>query len=228
MLNRIVRTTLLSVILIAGIAPVLASAQAPGFADITRPQTGEVLKGLVTIEGSAAHPAFIRYELSFAFDPNPTDTWFPILDAVQTPVTDGRLGLWDTVSISDGDYQIRLRVLLENASPLEAVVTNLRIRNTTPVEPTPFFPEATIPISTPTELLKTATPTPIPAPKTGGARTVLWAFGIGGLSGILGLLILAGYIYTRRATRSRRASQRVRDSHSRKERKSTPRRRGRR
>lgn len=227
-MNRIVKAIFLSVILFSGIAPVVASAQAPGFADITRPQTGEVLKGLLTIEGSAAHPAFISYELSFAFDPNPTDTWFPILDSVQTPVTDGRLGLWDTVSISDGDYQIRLRVLLENANPLEAIVTDLRIRNTTPVEPTPFLPEAIIPSSTPTELVKAATPTPVPLPTTEGARSVLWAFAIGGLSGVLGLLILAGYSYTRRATRSRRASQRIRDSHTRSKRKRTPRRRGKR
>ncbi|NIS79429.1 MAG: hypothetical protein GTO14_04290 [Anaerolineales bacterium] len=227
-MNRIAWITSLSVVLFSSIAPVLALAQAPGFADISRPQNGEVLKGLVTIEGSAAHPAFLAYELSFAFDPNPMDTWFPILDPVQVPVTDGRLGLWDTTSISDGNYQIRLRVLLEDASPLEALVTNLRIRNSTPVEPTPSLPQSVVPSVTPTQPVRTPTPTPVPIPTTEGSIRVLRAFMIGAISGTIGLLILAAYTINRRWARARTTSRRVRDTQRREKNASRPRRRGRR
>ncbi len=193
---------------IAGTAP----KQAPGFADITRPEDGEVLHGVVTIEGSAAHPAFVAYELSFAYDPNPTDTWFPIVDDFQTPVSDGRLGLWDTTGITDGDYQLRLYVMLENDSRLEAYARNLRVRNTTPVETQPAYEEQNTPI--PTALMATETPAPTVVPvinsRHSGTQKVLQSLKIGVYIGGSSLLIFAAYLSLRKISRSRRLSPRER------------------
>jgi len=188
--------------------------QAPGFADITRPQDSEVLHGVVTIEGSAAHPAFVAYELSFAYDPNPTDTWFPIVDDVQTPVTDGRLGLWDTTSITDGNYQLRLYVVLENDSRLEAYARNLQVRNTTPAETQPAREEPTISTAAPAAATETPAPTvaPVIHSQRSGTQKVLQSLKIGAFLGILSLLLFASYIIFRKIVRSRRPSPRFRRS----------------
>jgi hypothetical protein len=201
---------------IVGISSIAGTAfkQAPGFADITRPEDGEVLRGVVTIEGSAAHPAFVAYELSFAYDPNPTDTWFPIVDDFQTPITDGRLGLWDTTGITDGNYQLRLYVILENDSRLEAFARNLRVRNTTPIETQPVFEEQTA--STPTALTPTETPAPTVVPvivsRRSGTQKVMQSLRTGGYIGGALLLLFAAYTSVRRFTRARRLSPRSRRS----------------
>lgn len=190
--------------------------QAPGFADITRPQDGEVLHGVVTIEGSAAHPAFVAYELSFAYDPNPTDTWFPIIDDFQTPVTDGRLGLWDTTSITDGDYQLRLLVILENDSHLEAYARGLRLRNMSPVETQPALEDPSITTSAPTTPTETSAPTIVPVivSQRSGTQKVLQSLKIGGFLGGLSLLLFTAYTLFRKITRSGRASRRFRRTRS--------------
>lgn len=101
--------------------------QIPGFAEITQPQAQTNLAGLTTIRGTASHPDFESYEISFAYDPNPQGTWFPITDRVRSPVQDDRLGLWDTGAISRGVYQVRLTVHPSAGEPLFTTVGGLRI-----------------------------------------------------------------------------------------------------
>jgi hypothetical protein len=196
-------------------AGIEALAQAPGFADLTHPQRGEAVSGLVTIEGSAAHPSFVGYEIAFAFDPNPMDTWFPVIDSVQTPVIDGRLGIWDTSGIQDGNYQLRLRVLLENGATLEALVSGLRVRNYTPIETSTPAPLTSQPSPTSPNPTRTARPTPLPVVSTGGPSSVLTAFRSGGVIGGLILLFLGGYFFMRRAIRLRWSNIRMRQTYSR-------------
>jgi hypothetical protein len=50
--------------------------------------------------------------------------------------------VWDTTSLTDGDYNLRLRVNLQDGAFIDAIVTDLKIRNQE-------IPTAT---STPTEL----------------------------------------------------------------------------
>lgn len=62
-------------------ALLLAPAGRPaalGAAEIDDPQPGQVLRGVVLIRGTADHPAFDHYEVSFAYEPNPTASWFAI------------------------------------------------------------------------------------------------------------------------------------------------------
>ncbi|MCI0826167.1 MAG: hypothetical protein J4N73_00120 [Chloroflexi bacterium] len=111
--------------------------QVPGFAEITDPGEGQSVTGIVTVFGTASHPAFESFELAFSFDPDPTDTWFPIGEALSTTVLDGRLAIWDTTGVTDGNYRLRLRVNVEGFAPFEDVIKGIRIRNYTPTEPPP-------------------------------------------------------------------------------------------
>ena len=111
-----------------------SAIEVPGFAEIVQPGEGQALQGIVTISGTATHPAFEAFELAFSLDPDPTDTWFPLSEAVETPVVDGRLAIWDTAPISDGNYRLRLQVQIEAGEPLIAIVRGLRVRNYTPTE----------------------------------------------------------------------------------------------
>lgn len=104
-----------------------ASAQVAGFAELHAPQTGQILEGPVPIVGTAAHPDFESYQLEFAYDPNPTGTWFPLTDPIRQVVQDSRLALWQTDGLSAGSYQLRLTVLTGQGQRLTAAVDGLTI-----------------------------------------------------------------------------------------------------
>jgi len=167
-----------------------AALQVPGFAELTSPQPGQVVSGLVTLSGTADHPAFNRYELSFGYVEDTTDTWFFIGEPVDTRVIDGRLALWDTSTITDGDYSLRLRVWLQDGRSLEAVVSGIRVRNysTDPVIPTAVPPEAGRPLPTPT--VPGAQPgveaSPQPPPTEPAAPSPFW------MGAAVSLTLLAG------------------------------------
>jgi hypothetical protein len=171
--------------------PVEPALQAPGFAEITRPVSGESVRGVVTLEGTANHPAFDHFDLAFGYDPDPTDTWFPIVDSDRSRVVEGRLAVWDTSGVADGVYRLRLRVWPEEGQPLVAMIGGVRVRNLTPLEtPTPgpiaLAAPSTAETETPTPA-PTPTDVPLAAPEPGGR--VRSAFLAGG---VLGLVILGG------------------------------------
>jgi hypothetical protein len=120
-------------------------------AAITVPDGGQRVDGIVHIIGTATHPVFDHYELHFALDPNPTDTWFPIVLAGVNQVEEGQLGNWDTNSISAGTYMLRLHVFSsDEIPPTETIVPRIAVRAGLETEmPTP---SATV----------TATITPVP------------------------------------------------------------------
>ena len=208
---------LISIILFSFMLPLDVNAQAPGYADITNPAAGEAIFGLVTIEGSADHPSFVSYELSFAYKPNPEDTWFSIMQSIQTPVSEGRLGLWDTTGITDGTYQLRLRVWLKNGNALEAFVQDLRVRNTVPTETPTAIKQVALPSPSPIPLTQTPRPTPIPPSFSDGRAHVKRIFFIGAILGGVSLLLLGGYLLVRRSMSLRWAKLRMRQIHWRSE-----------
>lgn len=220
MYSRLRKLVIIIIILSSTIlTPLLVSAQAPGYAEITHPQPGEAIFGLVTIEGSAAHPSFVAFELSFANQPAISNTWFPIMQPIHSPVTDGKLGIWDTTGITDGNYQLRLRVWLKSGNVLEAIVGDLRIRNTMPTEtPTVALPDA-MPSPSPVEPTSTPRPTPIPLPNNDGPTRVVRALVTGGIVSAVSLLLLGVYLAIRKSMRHRWASLRMRQVHRRSERK---------
>lgn len=135
--------------------PVRAFAQTETGIRITSPASGATLRGLVDISGTTAVDGFFSAELSFAYASAPTPTWF-LLASLDQPASDSLLAQWDTNLITDGDYDLRLRVTLQDGSVLDAVVTGLRIRNLTPTE------TATIPPTITPEFYETAAPTSPP------------------------------------------------------------------
>ncbi len=218
-MSAVSRFMLCSLIIITTfLLPLKVNAQAPGYADITRPAAGEAIFGLVTIEGSADHPSFVSYELSFAYQPNPEDTWFPIMGSIQTSVSEGRLGIWDTTGITDGTYQLRLRVWLKNGNALEAIVPDLRVRNTIPTETPTAVKQVSLPSPSLIPVTQTPRPTPIPPSFSDGRAHVGRIFTTGAILGGVSLLLLGGYLFARRSMSLRWAKLRMRRIHWRSER----------
>ena len=87
------------------------SACIPGQLNISSPENGETIRGVVNIIGSAniQNFGFYKYETAPANDP----TWLTI-QAGNTTVDNDVLGPWDTTRLNPGDYYLRL-VVTDNA-----------------------------------------------------------------------------------------------------------------
>ncbi len=108
---------------------------------ITSPAEGQSIAGMVYITGTAAGPSFARYEIAFAYEPNPTDTWFEMQPPSAAQVAAGTLAVWDTRSIADGIYMIRLRVYsTDSQTPAEAIVHRVIVQNAAPTPALPNVP----------------------------------------------------------------------------------------
>ena len=171
---------------------------------ISAPAANELLRGPVTITGRLDVPSFVSARLEFAYASNPTDTWFTIQTFSQ-PVIDSTLATWDTTSITDGSYILRLRVAFEDGTFQEATVP-VQIGNDALPTPTPEPTSTPQPESAflPTPFLLAASPTatyvPRPTPTALPPNPVALeqgevysSLGRGALV-ILGLFALAGLI----------------------------------
>ena len=190
---------LLLIFLLAAVAvnPVAAQAQPA----ILSPQQGEVLQGVVTMRGSSSAAGFLSSEVDFTYAGDSTGTWFFIANGSQ-PVDSDTLATWDTTSITDGNYDLRLRVYLTDGTHLDAIIPNLRVRNYTPVEtPTPA-PTAIQPTLTPTvTLTPTPFPTPTPLPLNPAVLTtkdISTSLAYGGLGAVIFIVIFGMYLWLRR------------------------------
>jgi hypothetical protein len=149
-------------------------------------------------------PSFLSVQLDFAYASNPTNTWFTIQTFSQ-PLADSTLATWDTTSVTDGDYVLRLRVNFEDGTSQEVTVP-IKIGNDalptpspepsatpepdTVLIPTPFLIAAS---PTPTDVPR-STPTTLPANPVSLRQNQIYAsLGRGALV-ILGLFALAGII----------------------------------
>ena len=86
----------------------------------------------------------------------PTQTWFLIQEGT-APILDGVLAVWDTTTITDGEYTLRLLVTLNDGAQVETKINAVRVRNYSPIEtdtPTPIPPLVTL-----VPAISTATPT---------------------------------------------------------------------
>lgn len=134
---------------------------------ISDPQNGDVLQGVVLIHGTTDVPGFRLTEVSFGYQNDPTTTWF-IIEQSKAPVKNDLIASWDTSTITDGEYQLRVKVELADGQMVQEIVTNLRVRNYSPVETaTPDAnPVKQIPptaTSLPDYIMDISTPTPPPA-----------------------------------------------------------------
>lgn len=102
---------------------------------ISTPGSGEIVKGVVQVTGSTGTNGFASYNLSYSYESSDTTNWFPISSGVQ-PVNSGILGSWDTTTITDGDYSLRLVVNQQDGSQNETLTKNVQVRNYTSPETT--------------------------------------------------------------------------------------------
>jgi len=182
----------------------LLAAQESPQVGITSPKPEDVLRGQVNITGTTSIQGFLSAQLDFSYASAADETWFPI-QTLSQPILDSTLYTWDTTTITDGSYILRLRVFLDDGSVNEMTVpvilqnevqpTSTPAPTATPEEvtvlvPTPFLLAAS---PTPTEMPR-STPTPLPVnPVSLDQKAVFSSFGRGALV-ILGVFALAGII----------------------------------
>lgn len=94
---------------------------------ILSPVPGNIVAGNVQVLGAAAHPQFLQYQLEYAA--SGTNAWAALTGVVQTPVINGLLGIWNTNTVPDGIYELRLRVTLRDGNNLTTLVNNVRVQN---------------------------------------------------------------------------------------------------
>ncbi|HRF49266.1 MAG TPA: hypothetical protein PLC98_16660 [Anaerolineales bacterium] len=212
-----------SAVLCASLALWASPARAQDGVAIASPESGQGVSGVVEIRGTAVRQPFLRYELAFAYDPNPRGTWFAIGEPGTAPVVDGLLGVWDTTGLADGVYALRLRVYAGERDFAEFFVGRVVVRRDLPTQ----SPPAEAPTSAPTAGVGGDTgPTPtaiaLPPPATalapaaeapGGLATSLTilngerlrtAFGDGIRFSAIAFTIMAAYAVARWIWRRRR------------------------
>ncbi len=128
----------------------------PGSAlQILSPKPGQALQGSVPVVVDTTVENFQTVELTFRYTNDLTETWFLIYQGIQ-PVTGTMLVLWDTNTITDGDYVLRMVVTFKDSSQKAITIPDLRVRNYTMVETNTPPPEPPTSTSAPP-----ATPTPV-------------------------------------------------------------------
>jgi hypothetical protein len=118
--------------LIVGLAIIPSAVFAQGITSpvITAPTAGQILQGQVSITGTTDMANFASAELDFAYASDSTGSWF-LIQTFSQPVANSAIAIWDTTSISDGDYILRLRVTLEDGSTQDATV-KVTVQNQAP------------------------------------------------------------------------------------------------
>jgi hypothetical protein len=183
--------------------PTITPTPTPAQLAITSPISGEALQGNVTIQGTTGIEGFSSSELTFTYADSSADTWFLIQESNQ-PVLNGVLAHWDTTTITDGNYDLRLVVTRAGDERDIYTVSGLRVRNYTQVEtgtPTPVTPTSTplpgdtpIPSETPTPTASPVPPTATPLPANPAELTpgdIRLSLAKGGLA-VLGLFAVFG------------------------------------
>ena len=140
-----------------GTPSVIPELPTVGPVSISYPLHGQTLIGSVNITGSIALDGWTSYELAFSDAAAATPSWF-LFASGTNPVPDGPLAAWDTTTLTDSDYNLRLRVFSPGGSQ-DVFVYGLRVRNYVVDTPAPTI--ALTPTPSP---VATATLTLMPAP----------------------------------------------------------------
>lgn len=154
---------------------------------INAPRSGASLRGDVEILGSANADRFQFYKVEYAAATNP-DGWAAVSSTIGRPVVNGRLDIWNTRTVPDGLYALKLTVVDDRAQEVcRAVVSQLQVANagprasaTPPEPPSPTAEPTGSPTAqrTPTPqatVTPPVVPTLPPLPAGSGATTVALA-----------------------------------------------------
>jgi len=106
--------------------PVLAfeSACLPGQVEITSPQNGEEVGGIVEVIGSASIQNFGFYKFEIK---RPEDSIWLTIQAGNAPIQNSTLGDWDTTQLIPGVYQLGLVVVDNQAQATDPCVVQIRV-----------------------------------------------------------------------------------------------------
>ena len=183
------------------------------------PSPGQVLQGKIAIQATTTAAAIKSAELLFGYQDDPTGTWFLLWEwpGQNTPGPDQeqpflkpQIYEWDTTTLTDGNYTLKLVVTLEDGSQTEAKIPGLRVRNYTPIETSVPSGETTSLVITPTInpalLIPIVEPSPLPQPTNPAQLTpaqigdsmrlaIIWMFAV--------FLLMGIYIYLRSISRQR-------------------------
>lgn len=189
---------------------VSAQEQDPFNSEITYPAAGEAIRGSIAIMGNTVIDGFISWELTFGYESDTTGSWYLIAES-DDPVEDDILTDWDTTTITDGIYHIRLTVYLEGDRRTHFILPGIRVRNYTPIETETLIPVLTTtphtltpqPSRTPTITFESTpvpdTPTPLPTnPIEVSVHEISESLIRGALGTLTGFLILGLYITVRK------------------------------
>ena len=96
----------------------------PSQIEITSPENGTQVSGIVEISGSADIPNFGFYKFEIK---RPDEVVWLTIQAGNAVVQNGKLGDWDTSRLIPGDYQLGLIVVDNQAKAAPACVINIRV-----------------------------------------------------------------------------------------------------
>ena len=173
---------------------------------IQSPVDGDTLQGNVSIIGTVTGNGFQSVEIGFRYQDTQSQSWFVIAQST-APVVDDVIATWDTSTIADGVYQIRVLAIFDDGRKQEEIIANLNVRNYTPFDPIKTE-ESTLPsgLNEQTPIIPVeATPTlrPSPTPMSVNEMIITQSQFIntaiqGAILGMLFLLVIALFIIIRR------------------------------
>jgi hypothetical protein len=145
-------------------SPTPTASPTPVGPAVLSPTQGQALQGSVPIVVNTSVDEFASVELTFSYAKNPTDTWFFIAETEQT-ASNAEIAEWDTTTLTDGNYTLRLAVTKRDGSQVTVTVPGLRIRNYTAIETaTPTFPAPSATSAPGDTPMPTASLVPSPSP----------------------------------------------------------------
>ncbi|PKO07729.1 MAG: hypothetical protein CVU41_00730 [Chloroflexi bacterium HGW-Chloroflexi-3] len=172
---------------------------------IQSPVDGDYLQGSVPIIGTVTGTGLQTIEISFRYQDSQSQSWF-VISQTTSPVVEDIITTWDTSTIADGVYQIRVLAVFENGREQEKIINQLNVRNYTPFDPiktenpevlsTDNLQNQIVIIET-TPTLKSS-PTPMPPNEMVITQTQFITTAIqGGILGVLFLFVIALFIIIR-------------------------------
>jgi len=106
----------------------------PGQVEITYPQNGEEVSGVVEVIGSAdiTNFGFYKFEIK-----RPEDVVWLTIQAGNITIQNGKLGDWDTSQLLPGEYQLGLVVVDNQAQATAPCVIQIRVSKPLDESPNP-------------------------------------------------------------------------------------------